>query len=224
MRGVLGLEGDWLAASSPFFELSAKQTSALLKVARVGRRDVFYDLGCGKGLVVRKAISEAHARRATGVEIDFDMYERAKVNAIVNLSKSKLKLIDFWPVSMENPDLDYSDATVVYHSLEEEEHDLEFYRENFRVKRIRLVKKDLPLVGYLPAATSRESNSCWFFVMKFPLRRAKNESEWCSGVLGKPDVGLKDVFGYYRRQLENRGLNSRTSINNLRALAKTRFK
>jgi uncharacterized protein (TIGR03000 family) len=55
---------------------------AMCKLAKVGKDDVVYDLGCGDGRIVITAVTDFKAKRGVGVDID------AK---LVNLSKAEAK-------------------------------------------------------------------------------------------------------------------------------------
>jgi hypothetical protein len=204
----------------------------LLRLGNVGKKDVFYDLGCGDGLTVCMAITDSHAKKAIGVEVDRGNFEEACSYAIDELSKAQLKKVRFWLGYIHNVDtdddkliFDYSDGTVVYWSLEEDRRDVAFYKERLNHK-VRIIRKDLPLVGYKPDGASREDSDCWFFLNKFPLKKMKNRDEWAKEVLGSDKVTIKDVFKYYRKQLRSRNTEEeglRNSLRRLRRLVSSRF-
>jgi Histone methylation protein DOT1 len=215
------------------FFLSESQTQNLLKLARVGRRDVFYDLGCGDGLVVCMAVSHGHAKKAIGVESKRDNFERACDLAVDRLSKSQLKKVNFWFAYLEddirdgdnNLVYDYRDATVVYHSLEERDDDVRFYRKRF-AKEVKIIRKDLPLVGYAPVAANRDDPDCWFFMHRYKLDKVKSKEEWARLVLGQGDSNIKDVRAYLRNQLEKRDIveeDIQSSLKDFNRLARSRF-
>src|SRR5262245_43193760 len=58
--------------------------NAMLKVAKVGKNDVVFDLGSGDGRIAITAVKEFGAARATGIDID---PQRIK-EATANLAKS----------------------------------------------------------------------------------------------------------------------------------------
>jgi len=196
----------------------------MLRLAKVGKRDVLYDLGSGRGLVVRLAAAEFSTKKAIGVEVEKDAHERARRIALRQLSKGKLRKVDFWYRNFDDRDIDHSDATVVYNSLEENEWEISFYKKAFRRKRLRVIKKDLPFVSYEPTAISSENRSCWFFAMRFPLTKIRSPEKWASIVLGKPNAEMKDVYRYYLRQVRRRNIKrSEDSIKHLRRLVAIRF-
>ena len=194
-----------------YFEINHQQVLNMLHLARVGRRDVFLDLGSGKGLAVRMAVTHSHASKSIGVEKNFEYYEIARKKAIRTLSHNQLERVEFWLGDINNEDwspddnnfvFNYKKATIVYDSLGQTEDDITFYKKRLR-KSVRLVKKDLPLVGYRPTGVSRNSKGCWFFLMRFPLKRVRSETQWCYYVLGKKGKKMKDVYSYYRKQLQD---------------------
>jgi SAM-dependent methyltransferase len=53
----------------------------MCKMARVGKDDVVYDLGCGDGRLVVTAVKQFGAKRGVGVDIDPDRVKEAKAKA-----------------------------------------------------------------------------------------------------------------------------------------------
>jgi cyclopropane fatty-acyl-phospholipid synthase-like methyltransferase len=54
---------------------------AMCKLAKVGKNDVVYDLGCGDGRIVIAAVNDFHAKRGVGVDIDEDLVKLSKEEA-----------------------------------------------------------------------------------------------------------------------------------------------
>lgn len=54
---------------------------AMMKLAKVGKDDVVYDLGCGDGRIVITAVKRFNARRGVGIDLDPNRIEEAKENA-----------------------------------------------------------------------------------------------------------------------------------------------
>lgn len=208
---------------SEYSELNSKQVKILLDFANMGKRDVFYDLGSGTGRIVLEAVRQTSVRKAVGIEAEREYHEKARQSAINLLSKKDLKRIDFWLGEFGNEnagcyDYDVSDATVVYSSLNEHEEDTDYYKQQFKKKRVKIITKDLPLVGYESIA-NREQGDCWFFLMRYPFRRVRSKRRWIRSVLGK-DSTMKDVHAYYRKQLTNREINRKDAIDSLLDLKK----
>ena len=65
--------------------------SAMLKVAKVGPKDVVYDLGCGDGRIVIAAVKEYGARAGVGIDIDPERIRESAANAKANGVNSLVK-------------------------------------------------------------------------------------------------------------------------------------
>ncbi len=83
-------------------------TRAMLRLARTGKRDVVYDLGCGDGRIAIAAVKEFRARRAVGIDIDPERIRESAANARAAGVEKKVRFL--------NQDLfesDIREATVV---------------------------------------------------------------------------------------------------------------
>jgi ribosomal protein L11 methylase PrmA len=81
---------------------------AMLKVAKVGPKDVVYDLGCGDGRIVVAAVKDFGARAGIGIDIDPERIKEAEANVQTNGVAGKVKI--------RNEDLfeaNFSEASVV---------------------------------------------------------------------------------------------------------------
>jgi len=73
--------------------------------------------------------------------------------------------------------------------LSEGEFDLQqLFSMNIR-NGTRLIKHDLPLVGYLPDRIDYP-----FYRMTFPLKKALSKNHWAAAVLGKRNAHINDVW------------------------------
>jgi SAM-dependent methyltransferase len=81
--------------------------AAMLDMAKVGKNDVVYDLGCGDGRIVIEAVKRG-AKRAVGVDIDPERIAEAKENAKEAGVEGKVEFIEG-----DLFELDLKDATVV---------------------------------------------------------------------------------------------------------------
>jgi predicted RNA methylase len=54
---------------------------AMCKLAKVGPRDVVYDLGCGDGRLVLAAVKKYHARRGVGIDLNPERVKDSRDNA-----------------------------------------------------------------------------------------------------------------------------------------------
>jgi predicted RNA methylase len=138
------------------YELSETSTSALLRLARLRPSDVFIDLGSGTGHVVTRAVELWNVRMAVGVEVDAESRDGARRMAIRTLPKDRLERVDFWLGDIHSEDFDYAKVTVAYNSFEEDEDEVAFYWSRFALRHLRVLKKDLPFVGYAPSEAVRK--------------------------------------------------------------------
>jgi len=53
----------------------------MLEIAKVGKDDVVYDIGCGDGRIVITAVKKFKAKKGVGVDIDADRIKESKANA-----------------------------------------------------------------------------------------------------------------------------------------------
>ncbi|MFT3800223.1 MAG: class I SAM-dependent methyltransferase [Burkholderiaceae bacterium] len=99
-KNKLGLEVDFVATPDEIVD-------AMLKLAKVGSKDVVYDLGCGDGRIVIAAARKFGAR-GVGIDIDPDRITEARANAKRAGVAERVKFIqgDLF-------EADFHDATVV---------------------------------------------------------------------------------------------------------------
>ncbi|HCE46869.1 MAG TPA: hypothetical protein DET40_25255 [Lentisphaeria bacterium] len=65
----------------------------MLWLAEVGPNDVVYDLGSGDGRVVIAAVRDFHAKRAVGVEIEAELVEESRANAVAAGVQDRVEFI-----------------------------------------------------------------------------------------------------------------------------------
>jgi SAM-dependent methyltransferase len=68
------------ALDVPFVPTPQEVVERMLQMAKVGKDDVLYDLGCGDGRIVVTA-AKAHGARGTGIDIDPERIGEARKNA-----------------------------------------------------------------------------------------------------------------------------------------------
>ncbi len=125
-----------------------KVVREILRLAKVRKDDVVYDLGCGDGRIVIAAARSAGAR-AVGFEIDPDLVEDARLNA----EKEKVSHL----VTIEERDiftLDLSSATVVTLYLLPEINE-KLVPQLMKLRPgARIVSHDFGIEGYRPDVTT----------------------------------------------------------------------
>jgi SAM-dependent methyltransferase len=106
---VLGLASAYYeGARVPWVPTRDELLDVIMRLANIKTTDAFYDLGCGDGRVVLKAVKEG-VKRAVCVEINPMLIERARENAKAENLLDKIEFVneDFFKVDLSN-------ATVIY--------------------------------------------------------------------------------------------------------------
>lgn len=161
---------------------SNRHIRKLLTLARASKRDVFYDLGCGRGQLCVVAVREFGVRKAVGIEMHAG--RAAKARAYVD----KLGLSDRIEIRNEDfEDSDISDATIAYCGHYEAEGDVERYGAELSPGS-RFVTLFLPFVGVVPNAADYP-----FYMMEVPFKLTRNEPLWISKVLFRK-ASEKELF------------------------------
>lgn len=94
---------------APWWRTNKKTARAMCRLAKVGKDDIVFDLGCGTGTALRVAAKEFGAK-GVGIEIDPLRYFISTLSLRCNrVSRNKVKIIknNFFNVNI-------SDATVVF--------------------------------------------------------------------------------------------------------------
>ncbi|MDX1596511.1 MAG: hypothetical protein R3327_06170 [Nitrosopumilaceae archaeon] len=166
-------------------------------------------MGSGTGKVVINAYKKRNVHKSIGIEKEDKFYRLAKNKARAELPEAIIgETVDFFygDYAAKTKDgyiFDVSNATVIYNSLAPSGKS-SFYDVQFKEKSgVKIIKKDLPLVGYKPISVSREDPNSLFFQMLTPLKqyRSHSKKEWASYVMGR-DAEIKDVFKYYNQLWE----------------------
>lgn len=144
----------------------------ILRLAQASKRDVFYDLGCGRGQLCIVAVKEFGVKRAVGIEMHRGRAAKARrtVETLGLSDRIDIRDEDFM-------DSDLSEATIAYCGLTEEEDDVTHFG-NILQPGTRFVTLFLPFVGVLPTATDYP-----FYRMDLPFRTTRGASSWASSVL-----------------------------------------
>ena len=92
----------WLATED-------KVADAMLKLAKISKTDVVYDLGCGDGKIVIAA-AKKYGTRGVGIDINPDLVKVANENAVKAGVADKTR---FFVGDIFDPKVTFSDATIV---------------------------------------------------------------------------------------------------------------
>lgn len=214
--------------------LTQNEVNNIFRLAKPTKNDVFYDLGSGYGDLVRSFYTKTNVKRAVGLEVD---YKRFLIS--VELTRDefdrKLKNIDFRCTEFQY--YNFSDATIVYSGIDEVSNDkqadnvhLDIFNSLFSNNKIKIIKRDLPLIGYGYLDKIRDPNGSSFFLMQTPLKNHKiqNKTKWIEQVLGKKGKTTNDLVKYFINQYKKRGTSfSREKISELKKdferIASSRF-
>jgi SAM-dependent methyltransferase len=112
-------------------------TNAMLRLARVTRRDVVYDLGCGDGVIVIAAAKQ-YGARGVGIDIDPALVQQANDNA---RAAGVSSLVRFEVGDIFSDEVRIGDATVVALYL------LPSLNERLRPKLLRELKPGTRVVS-----------------------------------------------------------------------------
>ena len=166
---------------------SNRHIRKILQLARASPKDIFYDLGCGKGQLCVVAVAEFGVKRAVGIEMHRGRAAKAarRVHELGMADRIEIRNEDF----MES---DLHDATIVYSGLFEIEEDIAYFERRVRTG-CRIVTLFLPFVGVLPEAADYP-----FYLMKVPFRKTEDVSLWTSKVLFR-----KATAGELYRELDS---------------------
>lgn len=153
----------------------SRRKSILVRLADLKPTDVFYEMGCGDASLLIYAVKASGLRKAVGFE---NMPSRAR-RARINVRRAGLQ--DRITIESDMYDANLKEADVIFDMMIEGINDVRaLYRGNKGTRSgTRLIKHDLPLVGYLPDKVDFP-----FYSMTFPLRRASTRDEWAQAVLG----------------------------------------
>ncbi|MEM1541060.1 MAG: class I SAM-dependent methyltransferase [Ignisphaera sp.] len=117
----------------------------IMRLANVKDDDVFYDLGCGDGRVVIRALKEG-AKKGICVELNSTLIEKAKGNAKLENVVDRIEFInnDFFKVPLSN-------ATIIYmYLLTSVNKALKPKLESELVPGARVVTLDFEIPGWKP--------------------------------------------------------------------------
>lgn len=166
----------------------------MFELADLEPSDVFYDLGCGDASVLIFAVNEFGVRKAVG----FEREPRRNAKARQHVENEGLSEQITIKGEMNNANLGQADVILAMH-LEEEEDYNRFSKSGIR-EGTRLIKHDLPFLGF-----DFNDVDYPFYLIRFPLRKMRTAKQWAAKVMGRDIVSLQDLWReLYYYQYEKR--------------------
>jgi predicted RNA methylase len=144
---------------APWWRTSKKVARAMCRLAKVSKKDIVYDLGCGDGTALSAAAGEFGAK-GVGIEIDPLRFMFSKIRFKLNGLGKKVKI-----VKNNFNNVDISKATVVFAYL------VPRALERLKPKLLRELRKGTLLVSYrykinLPLVNYNKENDIYLYKIK----------------------------------------------------------
>lgn len=141
---------------SPWWRTNKKVARAMCRLAKVSKKDVVYDLGCGDGTALSVAAGEFKAK-GVGIEIDPLRYLFSKVRLRINGLNKDVKII-----KKNFNDVNISNATIIFIYL------VPTALEKLRKKFLKELKPGTLLVSFrykinLPLVSQDETNKIYLY-------------------------------------------------------------
>jgi len=155
-----------------FFD--SRRKSILVRLADMKPSDTFYDMGCGDASLLIYVVNSSGLHRAVGFENMPSRLRRSRVNIRSAGLENRIT------IEKNMYDADLTRANVIFDMIPEGSDDLrDLYARNKRIGNgTKLIKHDLPLIGYMPDKVDLP-----FYLMRFPLRKASTRDKWAQAVL-----------------------------------------
>lgn len=167
----------------------------MLSLAKVGRDDVFYDLGSGWGQNMIVALTEFGVRKAVGVELDAERISVAE-KRLKRLARRDRKLgrwllyegsfEDLFENDFDVEDVDIGEASVVFYGLDPGKEILEGLNGKLK-DSARFVTYYLCLFPEIMPA----KRDYPFFLSVKPFKSTKNAVDWLTFVVDKRKSSLR---------------------------------
>jgi hypothetical protein len=177
---------DWRSNRGYADYFDKRRKGIFLQIAELKPSDVLFDLGCGDASFLIYAVQKCKVKKAIGFEDDKNRIRKARLK-IHEAGLDELIFVN--PNNFYDEEL--SEASVIFHMLPEDSYDVKYFQsQKANIKRgTRLIKHDLPLVGYIPTKIELP-----FYSMTFPLKKARSKNQWASIVLGERNARPCDVW------------------------------
>ena len=165
----------------------------IFKLAKLSKKDIFYDLGCGHGSVCIWAAQIC--KLARGIESSLEFVDEAKW---------KVEKCGMTNVEIIHGDFEkrrFTDADVLYCIRELDLSNFEAWSRRKKKRNLRIVTLGPPPVPIKPTATRRA-----YCLTSFPYERAKSVDEWYRAVLGTNHMSWKELRKKYKIDLSREAL------------------
>jgi precorrin-6B methylase 2 len=163
----------------------------MLSLAKMGKDDVFYDLGCGWGQNLLMALTEGNAAKVVGIEQEEDR-RKVALERLGRWAKARPELRGRFQVVLgdfeelfENG-LDgatLKEATVVFYGLSTYKELVEAIQKNWNGKRDH--RRVVYYYRWLFPEILASNRDHPFLVSEFPFEKPGTELEWLKSVVGK---------------------------------------
>ncbi len=160
-----------------------RHKSLFLKVAQLKPSDVLYDLGCGDASLLIYATQKRKLKCAVGFE---------NMSSRVRTAKKKINdagLQDRIEIKDDFYDADFSNADAIFDMMPEGKDDFKKLYSNKLKKGTRVIKHNLPLIGYLP-----DNIVFPFYMVRYPFKKARTKDHWARQVMQDPKATIGDLW------------------------------
>ncbi|MCH8833393.1 MAG: SAM-dependent methyltransferase [Thaumarchaeota archaeon] len=154
-----------------------------LKIAQLNPSDVLYDLGCGNASLLIYATKKRKLKHAVGFE---NMPSRVRT---ANKKIKEAGLKDRIEIKDDFYDADFSEANVIFDMMLEGKEDFKKLYSNKLKKGTRVIKHNLPLIGYLP-----DNVVFPFYMIRYPFKKARTKDQWAREVMKDPKATIGDLW------------------------------
>ena len=169
-------------------QLPDKSLRNIFDFVNLGKNDIFYHLGCGKGNGISIAREEYNVKKAVGIDINKEKIKQAKNNLAEKNISAELICDD-----IRNTDI--SDATVILFWFTDEE------IINFMMKKFDNLKPETKIItvwGPLPNCLP-EKVKFPYILNKVPFKKANNLQEQLLAIFGVKCIDFVTAWEFAER-------------------------
>ena len=162
----------------------------MLRLAKAGPKDVFYDLGSGWGQNLIVALTEFGVRKAVGIEQDLERHHVSLERLAMRRMPAEQCFV--FPEKLERilsgrtKELRLSDATIVFYGLSTDKRTLDGIERNLKMGSRLVYYYRCLFPEIMPERVDYP-----FYVSVAPFRRPRSRYEWLSAIVRKDRSSLK---------------------------------